>query len=202
MVDRLDITLIESELQEISPTPLSGGLLETLSAIPLEAEFTELAPTALSSDFLDKLEATVEGVEKEALASKVISFPRAEEKKDFNWKWLSTAAAVAVLGVITGLGMFKADNSEVPQFTKNETPFIPETFTPQPISQNGLVNVSLNSTVVDTTDHGLVKGQRNEYSRAIKVVSMETCTIKNKQGKSIIVQKPVEKIILVPATTD
>ena len=204
LVNRLDSAIFENELQTTPLSPLSGEFLETLSSIPQEVELLNHSPSPLSSNTINKFVTAIEATEKEEVNSKVISFPQSEKKNKSNWKWLSTAAAVAILGVITGLGMFRPDNSnDTPQFTKTKTPYLPETFTSQPISPQGeLVNVSLNSTVVETEDHGLIKGQSNQYSRAIKVVSMETCTIKSEDGKSIIVQKPVEKLILVPATTD
>lgn len=201
--DSLDL-IFEAELSASSPAELSEDLIEKLSLSPIISEVSEIKLPSLSCDLLDKLTNAIENTEEESSNVKVIPFPEAYQTKEKQApKWYMSAAAVALLGLMAGFFAFhKPANNQIAATTL--APNISENAFPS-ISQNSdkLLNVSTNSAYLDIQDQGLIPSKNNKsFYRVVKAVVMETCLIENELGQQVQVQKPVEKLILIPAVTD
>jgi len=195
----------EEELQAFTAKPLRPEFLESLVNLPLEVALQDAMPKPLTSQQLDRFTNAIEEAESQVLKEKVIEFPVAsnQKKTPFPIRWYASAAAVAIMGVFAGFLAFGGDAPEQKAVANAPVSKVPSSFSSQPIANGDLVNVSLNSQVVGAEDRGIVPHRSsNQYYRAMKVISMETYLVTNEQGEQIKVQKPVEKIIMVPAHTD
>ena len=186
---------IESELLSLSPRSLEKSFLDQLDHIPAEADLLNTAPAALSNDFLDNLAHKLENIEESSDTSpNVIPFPTSTpQKRGSNLKWYSTAAAVACIGIFSGLTL-----------TQPATPSGPVAQSPQntALDSGRLQNVSVESTLFQAQNQGVITSHdRNQY-RAMEVIEIEKYTLKNSAGKTILVERPVKKVVYVPVEAD
>lgn len=211
LTDELLDQITGAELSTIQPAQLRAEFLDTLSLIPEEAEIAELSVAPISAELLNTLTSAVESIEQEVVEEKVILFPAQEQeaKPRSHWQWYASAAAVAVMGIFLGFKGLPGDNM-LPSFVQNSqtsVPSIGHNFNPQPISAEPageLLNVSTNSTLLKASDQGLVthKTDGETLYRAMKVVSLETATLINEHGKTVKFQRPVERLVFVPAEVE
>lgn len=202
-LDACEHIVIESELHSLAPRALEKSFLDQLEHIPAEVGLMGVEPQPLSNEFLDNLADKLENADAPAAMEtpeeNVIPFPSAAQKTPAkNWKWYASAAAVACIGIFTGLTLTNpgttnsgyAANQAVDQF--------------QPISSDNLQNVSTESTFLKAEDRGIVlsKGTSPTHYRAVRVIQVETVTLKNDAGQTIQVRRPVEKTVLMPVEAD
>ncbi len=197
-LEAFDDAQIEAELAQLHPARLDRSYLDMLAQIPAEVALAALPPAPLSPEMLDRLSATLEAAEDApALEPNVIPFPQQEPADKRNWRWMASAAAVAVIGVFCGL-MIKPGQ----QFNGSSS-FVASSASDEPLSHN-LLNVSTESTVLQAQDQGIVpyKDSDSVKYRAMRVVEIETRTMKDQHGNTIEVNRPVQKTILVPVEAD
>lgn len=201
-LDELELQATAAELSAYTPAELREEYLETLAVSPVEADLKRLSLPALSDDLLDKFTALAEETECEVVTEKVIPFPAAEEKRrPSSWRWYTTAAAVAVIGLFTGYQAMSPQGQTPPVIVQGTTEAPSTIIDAQPIGE--LLNVSTNSTVINAQDQGLVPNKTNsKYYRATQVVSMETIILENEHGEKVEVKGPVRRMIYAPAVTD
>jgi len=198
ILDQFDNAVLEAECAACAPARLSEELLETLSLAPTEASLTEVTPK-MSPSTLSTLIEKVESAETEITEEKVIPFPESTAKKKNPWRWYAAAAAVAIMGIFSGLVSFNTGSGNPPAFVQNTHTILPATF-----PQGSLLNVSTNSKTLQTQDQGLIpsKSNSNTFYRAKKVVTMETFVVENKEGEKMTIQRPITRFILEPAQAD
>ncbi len=205
---KLALKITESEYSSLHPSCLNDHMMTRLNAVPEEAMITHFSPAVIPSDMLENLVSILELDNKsltESNSAKVIPFPQKKNKKKNLFSWYVTTAAVAVMGLFTGfLAVNQASNSS--QLITSEMSSIPKYFQgalEASIPSGELLNVSTNSNIINAYDEGLVPNQNTEkFYRAVRVTSLERCLIKNKIGEKIEIQRPVERTMLAPASTD
>ncbi len=202
-LDACEHSVIENELHSLAPRALEKSFLDQLEHIPAEVGLMELEPQPLSNEFLDKLADKLENADApvaiETTEENVIPFPSATQKSPAkNWKWYASAAAVACIGIFTGLTLTNPGTTNSPLAANQAA----DQF--QPISSDNLQNVSTESTFLQAQDRGIVlsNGSNPTHYRAVRVIQMETVTLKNDAGQTIQVQRPVEKTVLMPVEAD
>jgi len=209
LLDQLDERIATTELSSVPPTPLSEELLTSLECATLEAELAQHSAPVLSNDLLSRLTVAAELAETEGEEGNVIQFPQNEaapsapEKNAFSWKWVATAAAVAMLGMFTGLQVFTPASPGANGLVTGPTAPHSQASVLPTIQSDQLLNVSKNSEPLLRENQGLIYSpEKDAYFKATKVVTMESFLLETSEGKTVKVQRPVEKVIFVPVATD
>ena len=202
---------IEAELRKLQAAPLDEALLARLEEsadgtwteptheeIRFENFLREVSPSKLPADFMASLEAITAGVHF-PVDEKIVLFPKggaAPRKREHRPIW-GAAAAVALIGAATALLIPTANNPKTAARVSSETS--------PPISSNisqNFVPASFNRGLSEVHDEGVVWQPNNGPNRVVRVVYTEHVTLKDPNGRTMEVEQPRVKYMLVPEKTD
>lgn len=206
-----DPSTVEEELRKLQAAPLDEALLARLEEsadgrwtqltheeIRFESLLRQQSPAKLPADFLASLESITTGVHF-PVNEKVILFPNGSTvvKKRRDRPMWAAAAAVAFIGALSAW-------------------LVPTTGTPKPQSQasnritppavaaeaESFVPTRFNRGLSEVHDEGVVWKSNNEPHRVVRVVYTEHVTLKDASGRTVEVEQPRVKYMLVPDKTD
>lgn len=206
-----DPSNLEEELRQLQAAPLDEALLARLDAsadgswteltheeIRFENFLRETSPAKLPADFLASLESITAGIHF-SVDEKVILFPNGNTapKKQKNRPMWAAAAAVALIGAASAL---LVPTTETPKATSQASNKIAP-----PLSANTASNflpASFNRGLSEVHDEGVVWKSNNQPHRVVRVVYTDHVTLKDASGRTVEVEQPRVKYMLVPDRTD
>jgi len=206
-----DPSSIDSDLRKLRAAALDERLLARLDACAGETwtrlDATELAferrlqgfaPSHLPPALMASLESAVSGVRFPAADVKIVRFPRQESSAPKrNYGWWSTAAAMALTGVVTALLVpTKPTNENFVGAAPKGSPTLPARPTEK------LIPAGFNRGLSEASDEGVIWQSNNQPHRVLKVVYKDRMTLKNTNGRTYQVEQPRVEYILIPAKTD
>jgi hypothetical protein len=207
-----DLATLEADLSHLCPAALDEELLQRLEACAegimeklslhetrLEEQLRATRPARLAPDFMASLEAIVHEVPF-AMNEKIVLFPKAAivaQDRPGKPLWRA-AAAVAVIGGLSALLLPGAKTTDAvaekslpsPAATVAAAPF-PD-FTP----------ASFNRGISEIRDEGVVWESKNQPRTRVRVVFMDRITLKDANGRTIVVEQPRVEYMMLPARTD
>ncbi len=204
---------LEKDLRDLRAATLDEAFLLRLEAaadgnltqlsreeIRFEEILRKTPPAKLSADFLSQLEAVVHEVPF-AVNEKIVLFPKGSQAPATrgNRPMWAAAAAVAVVGAISALMIptGKAPATIARQNTPPQTAQAPANNT-----TGNLIPASFNRGVSEVSDEGIVWKENKQPHSVVRVVYKDMITYKDKDGRSVQVEKPRVEYMLVPAKTD
>jgi len=206
-----DPSNLEEELRQLQAAPLDEALLARLEAsadgtwteltheeVRFENFLRETSPAKLPADFLASLESVTAGVHF-SVDEKVILFPNgnaAPKERRHRPIW-AAAAAVALIGAASALLVPTADTPKTDSQASNRT-------TPPAIAAEAgnFVPTSFNRGLSEVHDEGVVWKSNNQPHRVVRVVYTEHVTLRDASGRTVEVEQPRVKYMLVPDKTD
>ncbi len=206
-----DPSNLEEELRQLQAAPLDEALLARLDAsadgtwteltheeIRFENFLRETSPTRLPADFLASLESITAGIHF-SVDEKVILFPNgnAAPKKRKNRPMWAAAAAVALIGAASAL---LVPTTEAPKTTAQTSNKISAPVAAS--DANNFVPASFNRGLSEVHDEGVVWKSNNQPHRVVRVVYTDHVTLKDANGRTVEVEQPRVKYMLVPDRTD
>lgn len=207
-----DPSLLEEELRKLQAAPLDEALLARLEAsadgtwteltheeIRFESFLSQISPAQLPADFMASLESITAGVHF-PVNEKIVLFPKGSataKKREHRPIW-GAAAAVALIGAASALLIptEHAPKAASPQVSNKISPPISAN-----VSQN-FVPASFNRGLSEVHDEGVVWKSNNQPHRVVRVVYTDHVTLKDASGRTVEVEQPRVKYMLVPAKTD
>ncbi len=206
-----DPSNLEGELRQLQAAPLDEALLARLATsadgtwteptheeIRFENFLRETAPAKLPADFLASLESITAGTHF-SVDEKVILFPNgnaAPKKRKSRPMW-AAAAAVALIGAASAL---LVPTTEMPKTTAQAS-----NRNSPPVAANAATNfvpASFNRGLSEVHDEGVVWKSNHEAHRVVRVVYTDHVTLKDASGRTVEVEQPRVKYILIPDRTD
>jgi hypothetical protein len=208
-----DPSNLEDELRQLQAVPLDEALLARLEA-SADGTWTELnheeirfenllrrtSPAKLPLDFLADLESITAGVHF-PVDEKVILFPNGNaspQKRRHRPMW-AAAAAVALIGAATALLVPTAESQKTVPQAGNGIGISPPVATG---AGNHFVPATFNRGLSEVHDEGVVWKSNNEPHRVVRVVYTDHVTLKDSSGRTMEVEQPRVKYMLVPDKTD
>ncbi len=207
-----DPSTLEAELRKLQAAPLDEALLARLEA-SADDTWTELtheerhfenllrekAPARLSADFLSQLESVTTGVHF-PMDEKVILFPNGStpRTKRHNRPMWAAAAAVALIGAASALLVPTTEKPVANTRSSNGSaaPALAAATT------NSFVPASFNRGLSEVHDEGVVWKSNKQPHRLVRVVYTDLVTLKDASGRTVEVEQPRVKYMLVPDKTD
>jgi len=206
-----DPSNLEEELRQLQAAPLDEALLARLEA-SADGTWTELtreeirfenllrktSPAKLPADFLASMESITAGIHF-PVDEKVILFPNgnAAPKKQKNRPMWAAAAAVALIGAASALLLPTTETPKtVAQASNKITPPVAADM------DSNFVPASFNRGLSEVHDEGVVWKSNNQPHRLVRVVYTDHVTYKDSSGKTMEVEQPRVKYMLVPDRTD
>lgn len=206
-----DPSIIEEELRKLVPAPLDEALLARLEAsadgawteftqdeIRFEILLKECSPSKLSPDFLACLENITTGVHF-PVNEKILLFPQGSGviQKRENRSFWGAAAAVALIGAATALLVSSPRQTSASTQAANNSalPFAAN-------SNSGFVPAGFERGVSEVHDEGVVWKSNNAPHRIVRVDYMDHATFKDANGRTLEVEQPRVKFMLVPTNPD
>ncbi len=211
-----DTKELEKALRGLDPTALDQDFLARLEAaaddqlivlsaeeLRFEKELFGRAPTALSADFMMRMEKIVADVPF-PMNEKIVLFPktapvRSAPRKGNRPMW-AAAAAVALIGGATALLM--PDRAPVPSGRiAQQSPSGPVSSSVSQPSSNYTPYV-MNTGFSDAKDEGVAWHQSGTPHRVLKLTYIDKVTLRNAEGKTVVVEQPRTEYIFVPEKMD
>lgn len=168
-----------------------------------EKELSFRQPAALSADFMMRMEKIVADVPF-PVNEKIVLFPktapiRSAPRKGNRSMW-AAAAAVALIGGATALLM--PDRAPAPSGRiarqSSSTPAVPS-----PVQQpSNYTPYIMNTGFSDAKDEGVAWHQSGTPHRVIKLTYIDKVTLRNAEGKTVVVEQPRTEYIFVPEKMD
>jgi hypothetical protein len=207
---------LEKALRDLGPATLDHDFLERLEAavddqlIVLSAnevrfgnELSTRRPAALSAGFMKQMERIVADVPF-PVDEKIVLFPktaplRPATRKGNRPMW-AAAAAVALIGAASALLMPNRATTPSGRIAQNT----PSTSVQSPTSRasSSYTPYVMNTGFSDAKDEGVTWHQSGIPHRVLKVTYVDKVTLKNTEGKTIIVEQPRTEYIFVPEKVD
>ncbi|MEO7100420.1 MAG: hypothetical protein ABI162_13745 [Luteolibacter sp.] len=206
-----DPSLLEEELRKLQAAPLDEALLARLEAsadgtwteltheeIRFESFLSQISPAQLPANFMASLESITAGVHF-PVNEKIVLFPKGSataKKREHRPIW-GAAAAVAIIGAASAL-LIPSNNAPklAPPVSNNVA---------SPVSANvsqNFVPASFNRGLSEVHDEGVVWKSNDQPHRVVRVVYTDHVTLKDASGRTVEVEQPRVKYMLVPAKTD
>ncbi len=206
----LDLSSLESDLRRLRPSPLDPPFLARLDScithhgtdLPLEISLLEqqllaISPAKLPPTLHVSLESAVHGLPFPG-GEKIVTFPHSGVGPSrFFRSWWSAAAAVALVGAVTGLLMPSLHHSE-PLAAAHPGAHAPRS---SPATEE-LVPAGFKRGLSEAHVEGVIWPSNEQAHRVLKVVYMDRVTLKDASGRTYQVDKPRVEYILVPEKTD
>lgn len=206
-----DPSIIEEELRKLVAAPLDEALLARLEA-SAEGAWTEpsqdeirfenllktCSPSKLSPDFLASLESITAGIHF-PINEKILLFPKGSGliQKRENRSFWRAAAAVALIGAATALFVSPTRQTSTSSQAAN-SPVVPFAAN----SNSGFVPAGFERGVSNVHDEGVVWKSNNAPHRIMRVDYMDHATFKDANGRTLEVEQPRVKYMLVPTNPD
>jgi hypothetical protein len=203
--------IAEEALRTLQACPLDDSFLTRLEAsadgvwteltqdeIRFENLLKEFSPSKLSPELLTNLEAITAGVHF-PVSEKILLFPKGNGiiQKRERRSFLAAAAAVALIGAISALLVSTNHRSGITNEVANSAI---QSF---PASGNSrFVQAGFESGVSNVHDEGVVWKTNNAPHRLVRVEYMDHSTYKDSNGRTIEVERPREKFMLLPTHPD
>jgi|GEM_PF-498688 len=211
-----DTKELEKALRGLDPTALDQDFLARLEAaaddqlvvltadeLRFEKDLFGHAPASLSADFMKRMEKLVVDVPF-PVNGKIVLFPktaplRTATRKGNRPMW-AAAAAVAIIGAATALLM--PDRSPTPAgATAGQDSPAPAVQSPSQPSSNYTPYV-MNTGFSDAKDEGVAWHQSGTPHRVLKLTYIDKVTLRNAEGKTVVVEQPRTEYIFVPEKMD
>lgn len=207
-----DPSSIEAQLRELQAATLDDAYLLRLEAaadgsltrltpddLRFEAMLRETPPAKLSAEFLAQLESIVHEIPF-AVDEKIVLFPKgnaSESPRRHRPIW-GAAAAVALIGAASALLMPTANRPHSVARQSDPSPTSSIATTPA----GNFVPASFNRDLGEVSDEGIVWQSNETPHNVVRVVYKEKITLKDANGRTVEVEQPRVKYMLVPAKTD
>ncbi|WAC18298.1 hypothetical protein OVA24_13745 [Luteolibacter sp. SL250] len=211
-----DTKELEKALRGLDPTALDQDFLARLEAaaddqlIILSAEelrfgkeLSGRAPAALSADFMLRMEKIVADVPF-PVNEKIVLFPktapvRSAPRKGNRPMW-AAAAAVALIGGATALLMPDRIPAPSGRIAQQSPPDPVRSSISQPSSN--YTPYIMNTGFSDAKDEGVAWHQSGTPHRVLKLTYIDKVTLRNTEGKTVVVEQPRTEYIFVPEKMD
>jgi hypothetical protein len=211
-----DTKKLEMALRGLDPTALDQDFLARLEAaaddqitvlsaeeLRFEKDLYNHSPVKLSADFMNRLGKIVADVPF-PVNEKIVLFPktaplRPATRKGNRPMW-AAAAAVALIGGATALLM--PDRAPTPNGgiarQSSSAPAVPS-----PVQQpSNYTPYIMNTGFSDAKDEGVAWHQSGTPHRVIKLTYIDKVTLRNTEGKTVVVEQPRTEYIFVPEKMD
>lgn len=207
-----DLATLEADLGHFCPAALDEKLMQRLEAcaegilekldsdeIQFEKILHRSRPAGLDADFLARLESVVHEVPF-AVDEKIVLFPKAAVPQARHGRrpvW-SAAAAVAAIGAVSAFLVPAGNKPDGMVRQGNTTPPAARLAAPFP----NFAPASFNRGVSEVRDEGIVWESKNQPLTRVRVVYMDQITLKDAEGRTVVVEQPRVEYMMLPAKTD
>ncbi|MBX3742433.1 MAG: hypothetical protein KF712_15715 [Akkermansiaceae bacterium] len=212
-----DTKELEKALRGLAPTALDQDFLARLETaaddrltlstgaeLRLEKELRGHVPAALPAGFLAELEKIVADVPF-PMDEKIVLFPKTAPlqpaaRKGNRPMW-AAAAAVALIGAATALFMpDRAPSANGISARQSASSAAAPSLAQQPSSN--YTPYIMNTGFSDAKDEGVAWHQSGTPHRVLKLTYIDKVTLRNAEGKTVVVEQPRTEYIFVPEKMD
>ena len=202
---------LENELRNLRATAIDARLAERLQNCvqgtwtrldlaeqALESRLRAIAPAGPSPALRSRLEDILAAASAPPEET-IVPLPAPRR----NFRWSAAAAVVALCGALAAL--LVPMNGSGPRETTTAASPAPAATTrtaPATHADGNLIAAGYSSDLSEASDQGVVWQDKTRPHRVVRVVYMDHITLKDKDGRTYVIEKPRVEYVLVPTRTD